>query len=481
MNYKSIILMMLAVLLFFSCSKKSTTAPDATINENLIGYWHLLSYQDEDGLQNYSGFLEIAADREINGQFADEDEVSTYSGTVETTDTIFRANVTETNAHWIEHGKHEFSYTLNGNQLRLEGKLDNEDVIIIYSKDDPNSEEVGDLTGTVKDADDLFDIESALIVIQNTQLSAFSDASGNFFVTDIPVGNYVIQISKSSYENQTAEVSISDSQITTVEVLMNKATSGNGSISGFVADAMNQVMIAGATISILGTGYQTQSAENGFYFFSDIPVGSYDLKCEKTGFETQTSTNQAVISDDEIQVDFILLPEGTVTYGSLSGTVTNSQSGTPIPNVAVQMVGLVNSAISYQDGSYEVLFIPAGIYEVSFTKVGYDTIVHSNVSIENGMESILDCSMNTIEGTSSLAASVTNTVGLPLSGVFIEIIGTDLSGTTGVAGFCSIQNVPAGTYDIRASKAGYVTQVIENVEFLSGIPRPLEIVMQMGK
>jgi hypothetical protein len=481
MNHKTIFLLILSVMLLFACGKKSTTAPDSTINENLIGYWHLVSYTDEDGLQDYSGFMEITADREISGQFADEDETATFSGRVETTDTIFKVDIKQSNALWIETGKHDFSYAISGNQLRLEGLLNDEDVIIIYSSQGPNPDEFGTLNVLVLDADTQYEMANALVSIQQTQMSGYTDFNGSIVFLEVPTGEHTVQVTMGGYDSQAVTVTIQHQQTTSVTVELQSQSSGVGNISGFVADALNQVLIAGATISILGTSYQTQSAENGFYYFSEIPIGTYDLKCVKTGFEEQTSSNQNVISDDEINVDFILLPEGSITYGTLSGMVTNSQNGAPVPNVVVQIVGLVNSALTYNDGSYEVVFVPAGTYDVTFTKVGYETVTESNILIENGNTTMLNGSMNLISGTSSLAASVTNTFGLPLSGVLLEIIGTELSGTTGVAGFCTIQNIPAGMYDVRASKSGFATQIIENVEFISGIPRPLEIVMQTGK
>jgi hypothetical protein len=481
MKLFKIMLLALTILLFFGCGKKSSTEPDMGFNENLIGYWYLVSYQDEDGMQSYTGFMEIDADQEMHGQFVDEDGIATFSGTVETNDTLFRVDIEQSNALWIEEGQHDFNYMLNAGNLQLDGQLDDEDVQLTYTLQDTNPDEYGILAATVLDNQNLTGLDNALVTIQNTQLSGYTDFDGNVSITNIPVGNHSVLVSKSGYETKSVNITITKDETTYATIQLQQQTSGLGDVSGFVADAMNQTPLSGATISILGTSYQTQSGTDGIYTFTGIPVGTYDFQCVKTGFEEQISSDQSILADEEIYIDFILLPEGTVTYGTLSGIITSSQGGTPIQNVAVQIVGLANSALSYNDGSYEVVFIPEGTYQVTFTKVGYETVTESNVAIENGNTTTLDCIMNPIQGTSSLIAAVTNSLGIPISAALIEIIGTGLSGTTGMGGICTIQNVPVGTYDVQVSKAGYATELIESVEFLSGIPRPLDIVLQNGK
>lgn len=62
----------------------------------------------------------------------------------------------------------------------------------------------------------------------------------------------------------------------------------------------------------------------------------------------------------------------------------------------------------------------------------------------NGVEESFDISVNTTDGTSALG------------GVAIQLVGaTTLKGTTGSKGGCNINNVPAGTYTVKATKTGY--------------------------
>jgi len=66
---------------------------------------------------------------------------------------------------------------------------------------------------------------------------------------------------------------------------------------------------------------------------------------------------------------------------------------------------------------------------------------------------------------------------IPVNGVLVEVLDTSFYATTGLAGVCNIQDIPAGMYNIRISKSGYTTQDIENVEILSGLPKTLYITL----
>jgi hypothetical protein len=83
----------------------------------------------------------------------------------------------------------------------------------------------------------------------------------------------------------------------------------NGSLSGTLKDQSGAV-VSGATITLVNTGlkaqYRAVSSGQGFYSFSTLPVGRYDLTIEGTGFKTQKKTNLTVDTDAALKLDVVL-------------------------------------------------------------------------------------------------------------------------------------------------------------------------------
>jgi hypothetical protein len=63
----------------------------------------------------------------------------------------------------------------------------------------------------------------------------------------------------------------------------------------------------------------------------------------------------------------------------------------------------------------------------------------------------------------------------PLIGANILLEGTVIGGSTDIEGSFIILNVPAGTYDLRATYIGYQTKTLTGVKVVGGIVRNVEI------
>ncbi|MCD4819946.1 MAG: carboxypeptidase regulatory-like domain-containing protein [Candidatus Cloacimonetes bacterium] len=477
MKAVNVILIAIFLATMAGCSDKNdSTGPSYGFNEDLVANWFLLSYEDEDGLQDYTGFINFSEQKTFTGQFVDEEGDANYSGTIETTSTTMKLNITNSDALWIEEGIYQFSYVLTSTSLTIEGVVDDENVKFVYTKEAQGDGE-GIFAGIVKRASNGNPLENALIEIQNTQFNVYTDFSGNFSIEDIPVGTYTATISITGFITINETIEIINNETTYAVFEMEEETGGNGMIYGGVIDFVSQAFVEGALIEVLGTNLSTTTSVEGIYSITNVPTGEYSVKCSKVGYDDQTNTNIVVISNEETSSDYILFPEGTTNYGAISGTVTNSSNGEPIPNVVVQVVGLYNSMATAADGTYILAMVPEGTYDVSFTKPSYQTQTISNVEVVSNEEITLDAALTQEDGVGNLGATVTNQLGLPISGVLIEVIGTEFEGITGVAGLCQINDIPAGMYNIRASKSGYTTQDIENVEILSGIPKLIFITL----
>ena len=61
----------------------------------------------------------------------------------------------------------------------------------------------------------------------------------------------------------------------------------------------------------------------------------------------------------------------TPTTGDLTGVVTDARTGKPIPGVQVSLSVVGNTTTTSADGIYHFIDLPAGSFEVVFTKSGY--------------------------------------------------------------------------------------------------------------
>jgi hypothetical protein len=144
---KSKILLIPAILfaiLMTNCSKTGGTGPSIKLDSDLLGNWILQTYTDDDGLQNYTGFLNIETNGNMNGEIVDIEENITaeFSGIATSENSILTTNITDSNSIWIETGIYEWDYQITGSALILEGNQDDEFLVLGFSQDG-NSDEKG--------------------------------------------------------------------------------------------------------------------------------------------------------------------------------------------------------------------------------------------------------------------------------------------------------------------------------------------------
>ena len=93
----------------------------------------------------------------------------------------------------------------------------------------------------------------------------------------------------------------------------------SGQISGFVRDAQ-QGALPGATVTVVneatGNKRSTVTNSNGFYVLPDMPVGSYAVTVELSGFKKFMRTGIRLTATSQIAVD------AELELGSLEETIT---------------------------------------------------------------------------------------------------------------------------------------------------------------
>ncbi|MCK2219253.1 S8 family serine peptidase [Actinomadura sp. ATCC 31491] len=134
--------------------------------------------------------------------------------------------------------------------------------------------------------------------------------------------------------------------------------------------------------------------------------------------------------------------------GDLSGTVTSG--GAPLAGVTVTVAGAVRRTVTTgADGAYAVPRLPAGDYEITAVKFGYDTATVP-VTITAGQAATAAVPM-TRKATGTVSGTVT-TAGTPEAGATVAATGTPVSAVTDAAGRYSL-TLPAGGYELTVTPA----------------------------
>ncbi|MDD3807191.1 MAG: TonB-dependent receptor [Candidatus Marinimicrobia bacterium] len=79
--------------------------------------------------------------------------------------------------------------------------------------------------------------------------------------------------------------------------------------------------------------------------------------------------------------------------GKIMGTVTDAETGVPLPGVNIVIEGTTMGAATNEDGSYVILDVPPGIYSLQVTYIGYARITMTNVRVTADLTTQADFEM----------------------------------------------------------------------------------------
>jgi uncharacterized protein (DUF2141 family) len=166
--------------------------------------------------------------------------------------------------------------------------------------------------------------------------------------------------------------------------------------------------------------------------------------------------------------------------GSISGTITDSATGSPIAGAKV-MVNCHTSATTGSDGRYTIANLAAGDYTVMAMKMGaYAMKAYPNpVHVAEGQAVTgIDIALAPMGGGGN--GSISGTVydkktNAPIAGAKVTASGCMKSAMTAEDGTYTITGLADGSYTVRAMKSGYLcatyptSVVVANGQPVTGI------------
>ncbi len=206
----------------------------------------------------------------------------------------------------------------------------------------------GTVAGVVTDSATGLPIEDAFVRVTGTSAGGFfggffgnfaiTDAAGAYSVDDVRTGDRDVSFHKLGYFSQTVVVTVADGVTTTADAALDPLTFGT--VTGIVVDGLG-VPVDGAFVftrgggggGFLGGWSVTTTDATGAFSLEDVVTGERDIRIFASGFFSETVTATVV----EAGTDLGTIVLGALTYGSVSGTVSDSVTGLAIDGAWVRV------------------------------------------------------------------------------------------------------------------------------------------------
>lgn len=176
-----------------------------------------------------------------------------------------------------------------------------------------------------------------------------------------------------------------------IETLRHKA-----SIAGRVIDAVTGLPIPKALVVLTGKNKQTETREDGFFYFMDQRAGSYTLTVtaplqgNRYGTFKVSGISVQNASDGRPKLD----AKATISLSPtrVAGFARQSSDGLPIKGALIQLLGSETKTVTDKDGKYILSGIKAGSPNVQASAQGFVTAVQK-AALAAGLETTMNFSL----------------------------------------------------------------------------------------
>ena len=288
--------------------------------------------------------------------------------------------------------------------------------------------------------------------------SAITGPSGSTSVSNLPPGSYVASIEAMGFQSTSRTIAINARATTTETFIMIPAT---GVIEGRVLDAASGTGLSGATVRLQGSGLDRRIStdEGGSYAFTSVPIGTYSVEAQRSGFSLAPSASARVTAATPrfTAADIRLSPAS----GRIEGTVVSTPDQTPLSGVDI-VARSDNGTISTRsrsDGTFSLTGLESATWTISGLLSGFRG-AGIQVEVTTGQTASTNLLMAANQGRLSGRIRTAAGSALPFD-VSVEIIAAreQFQVFTGAQGDFEFDNLPVSESFIlrtRMQREGYV-------------------------
>jgi outer membrane receptor protein involved in Fe transport len=162
---------------------------------------------------------------------------------------------------------------------------------------------------------------------------------------------------------------------------------------------------------------------------------------------------------------FLIDAASADTRGKLSGRIADSKNS-PVVGANILLVGTTTGTTSNEEGSYVILNVPAGVYSVRVSGIGYQAKVTKEVRINAGLTTVVDVVLaeQTIQQDEVTVVAERPMVDTRQTSA-VAILGQDDISVMPVQSLTDIVNLQAGVVDghFRGGRVGEVQYQVDGV------------------
>ncbi|MFC7370131.1 beta strand repeat-containing protein [Fictibacillus iocasae] len=321
----------------------------------------------------------------------------------------------------------------------------------------------GTISGQVVDAVTNLPIQGATVRLRqfspvgNVIAVQLTDAQGNYQFTTVSAETYAVQASADGYVTAAATVVITPGEQEVVNLFLDQQPA---SVRGTVTDAQTGSPLINAAVRLVDVNgvllRAIQTDANGQYQINDIASGTYDITAILTSFQRQTFGFTVGPGETAI-VNFALDPNA----GFIAGTVTDSETGSPIVGATVDIyfantTTLAARALTDSFGSYQTRGLVPGVYTVTSTATNYGTST-VGATVISDQTTFADLTLDPFPA--SVSGTIFTPEGVPLLNASVRVIDQNNivigSGVSAADGTYSIGNLPQGNFTVVATAIGF--------------------------
>lgn len=311
---------------------------------------------------------------------------------------------------------------------------------------------------------------------------AYTDATGAYSVSDLPVGNYKVRVSTWDasyvtqwYNNKPDKSSANTVVLTTAPLPLADVLLAKGSsVSGLVKDAQTGAGLSGISITLFDSQSNRPVASgstsyNGSYAISGVPGGSYKVQFSSNyggQYLTQWYSGGAAVTVTAPQ-PLHLEDTGLAKGATITGRVTDAATLAPLVGLDVQVFEaqseeFVTSGRTDSSGGYSAGGLPTGSYKVFFQgNSQYSGAWYQNAASLSQATLVTVSAPNTRSGIDaalahggSISGRVTDRSGNPLQYVRVSAFDSsknddEIQANTDYSGNYSITGLAPGEYQVE--------------------------------
>ncbi|MEX2205976.1 MAG: carboxypeptidase-like regulatory domain-containing protein [Myxococcota bacterium] len=260
------------------------------------------------------------------------------------------------------------------------------------------------------------------------------------------------------------------------EVLVTTVTSTAtpvATLRGQLTDAVTGAPIGGATVTVASGAEELVliSGSDGRYQ-TDVPPGPFSLVVRRSGFIPALLSDDAAVGEI-LEMDAALLRWATgilpatltgsgAASNHLEGVVTSAADGLPLSGAQVRVTstGATLTALSGEEGAFEINGIPVGPFSVAVSKAGFFPLSYE-IGDTEAVEVQLAPALRRAPTELSVVATVRNALtGVLEPGVRATRLGPNTQVVSDAQGTFVLLDVPIGTQSLRLEKNGFIDSFV---------------------